>query len=238
MVITILIVLVRRLEMFTEQRTRVSTREFSYNTLKAKILNLELEPGTKISEKEIADELNVSRTPVREAFMKLAQEDLLDIIPQSGTIVSLINLEYVEEGRFIREIVEKEIVKLACVNFSEDYRFRLESNLAMQQLCIGQNNFSRIYELDEQFHQILFYGCGKVRSWEMLQLLNSHFNRLRLLRLSRDSNWETIINQHKEIYRLIVNKDAERASEVMADHLQLVVVEQQLIKERFPQYFV
>jgi GntR family transcriptional regulator, rspAB operon transcriptional repressor len=224
--------------MFTEQRTRVSTRDFSYNTLKAKILNLELEPGTKISEKEIADELKVSRTPVREAFMKLAQEDLLDIIPQSGTIVSRINLNSVEEGRFIREIVEKEIVKQACKNFSEDYLFRLESNLAMQQLCIGQSNFFRIFELDEQFHQILFYGCGKGRTWEIIQLLNSHFNRLRLLRLSRDSNWETIINQHKEIFQLIVNKDAEKASEVMGNHLQLVVIEQELIKERFPHYFV
>jgi len=224
--------------MFTEQRPRVSTREFSYNTLKAKILNLELEPGTKISEKEIADELKVSRTPVREAFMKLAQEDLLDIIPQSGTIVSRINLDSVEEGRFIREIVEKEIVKQACEHFSEDSLFRLESNLAMQQLCIGQNNFFRIFELDEQFHQILFHGCGKIRTWEILQLLNSHFNRLRLLRLSRDSNWETIISQHKEIFQLIVNKDAEKASEVMANHLQLVVIEQELIKERFPHYFV
>jgi GntR family transcriptional regulator, rspAB operon transcriptional repressor len=64
------------------------------------------------------------------------------------------------------------------------------------------------------------------------------FNRLRLLRLSRDSNWETIISQHKEIFQLIVNKDAERASEVMANHLQLVVIEQELIKERFPHYFV
>ena len=69
-----------------------STRDFSYQILKTKILNLELKPGTKISEKEIADELSVSRTPVREAFMMLAQEDLLDVIPQIGTIVSKINL--------------------------------------------------------------------------------------------------------------------------------------------------
>lgn len=224
--------------MLAQQVIRGSTRDYSYNILKEKILNLELEPGTKISEKEIAEELNVSRTPVREAFMKLAQEELLDIIPQSGTIVSRINLEYVEEGRFIREKVEKEIVILACQEFPEEFRFKLESNIAMQELCVGQNNFLKLFELDEEFHQILFRGCRKIRTWNMLQLLNSHFQRLRLLRLSRDSNWENIISQHKEIYRLIVNKNAEQASKVMEQHLRLVVIEQDLLKERYPHYFI
>lgn len=112
--------------MSTEQKIKGSTREYSYQPLKDRIFHLELEPGTKISEKEIADELNVSRTPVREAFMKLAEEELLDIIPQSGTIVSRINLRHVEEGRFIREKIEKEIVALACEIFPEEFRFRLK----------------------------------------------------------------------------------------------------------------
>lgn len=70
--------------MSTEQKIKGSTREYSYQLLKERIFHLELEPGTKISEKEIADELNVSRTPVREAFMKLAEEELLDIIRRAG----------------------------------------------------------------------------------------------------------------------------------------------------------
>lgn len=224
--------------MLVQQGIRGSTRDYSYNILKEKILNLELEPGTKISEKEIAEELNVSRTPVREAFMKLAQEELLDIIPQSGTIVSRINLEYVEEGRFIREKVEKEIVMLACQEFPEEFRFRLESNIAMQELCIGQNNFLKLFELDEEFHQILFRGCNKIRTWNMLQLLNSHFKRLRLLRLARDSNWENIISQHKQIYQLIISKDAKKASEAIEQHLRLVVIEQDVLKARYPHYFI
>ncbi|MFB9828845.1 GntR family transcriptional regulator [Lederbergia wuyishanensis] len=217
---------------------RGSTRDYSYKKLKMKILNLELEPGTKISEKEIADEFNVSRTPVREAFMKLAQEELLDIIPQSGTIVSRINLDYVEEGRFIREKIEKEIVMLACKEFPDDYLFRLETNLALQELCIGKNNFYQLYELDEEFHRILFSGVGKARTWKMLQLLNSHFNRLRLLRLSKDSNWESIISQHKKIYKLIIEKNPEEASQMMERHLQMAVFEKEMLKEKYPHYFI
>ncbi|MPY19072.1 GntR family transcriptional regulator [Paenibacillus glucanolyticus] len=224
--------------MSTEQKIKGSTREYSYHLLKDRILHLELEPGTKISEKEIADELNVSRTPVREAFMKLAEEELLDIIPQSGTIVSRINLRHVEEGRFIREKIEKEIVALACDFFPEESRFRLETNIALQDVCAGNHNFYKLFELDEEFHQILFEGVQKERTWKMLQQLNIHFNRLRLLRLSKDFNWENIISQHKEMYQLIVNKKAEQAMKVMESHLRLVVVEQDILREKYPHYFI
>ncbi|GIO53880.1 GntR family transcriptional regulator [Paenibacillus cellulositrophicus] len=224
--------------MSTEQKIKGSTRAYSYNLLRERILHLELEPGTKISEKEIADELNVSRTPVREAFMKLAEEELLDIIPQSGTIVSRINLKHVEEGRFIREKLEKEIVALACDQLDKDARFKIEANIAMQDVCAGQNNFYRLFELDEEYHQILFDATGKQRTWKMLQQLNIHFNRLRLLRLSKDSNWENIIRQHKEIYQLIIQQDKEHAMKVMEQHLRLVVVEQDFLKEKYPHYFI
>lgn len=224
--------------MQTINRKNGSTRDYSYSKIKKKILNLDLEPGTKISEKEIADEFNVSRTPVREAFMKLAQEELLDIIPQSGTIVSRINLHYVEEGRFIREKIEKEIVSLACDHFSEQDLFLLESNITMQKLCIGKNSFQQLYELDEEFHRILFQGVGMLRTWNMLQLLNSHFNRLRLLRLSKDFHWENIISQHELIYRLIVEKNGEKARSVMEEHLRMVVFEKDVLMKKYPHYFI
>ncbi|MBS4209340.1 GntR family transcriptional regulator [Bacillus sp. FJAT-50079] len=224
--------------MLSKEKTKMSTREQSYLILKQKILNLELEPGTRISENEIAEELKVSRTPVREAFMKLAQEELLDIIPQSGTIVSRINLEHVEEGRFIREKLEREIVTLACAHFPEEYLFRLETNIALQELCIGKNNYHQLYDLDEEYHKILFQGCRKSRTWEMLQLLNSHFNRLRILRLSHDFNWDHIISQHKEIYQLIINKDIANARTVMEQHLRMVVIEKDQLLKDYPYYFI
>lgn len=230
--------------MTTRQNVRGSTRDYSYNIIKNKILGLELEPGTKISEKEMADELNVSRTPIREAFMKLAQEELLDIIPQSGTVVSKINLEHVEEGRFIREKIEKEIVTLVCSKIAEEDRFKLESNLAMQRLCADKKNLhnhsldEEFFQLDEEFHQLLFISCGKSRTWEMLQMLNNHFNRLRLLRLSSDLNWEIIISQHHEIYQLILKQDAHLARKKMEEHLNLVVIEQNELRKTYPHYFI
>ncbi|MDO7908885.1 GntR family transcriptional regulator [Paenibacillus sp. JX-17] len=224
--------------MILNQKIRGSTRAYSYELIKNRILHLELEPGTKISEKEIADELQVSRTPVREAFMKLAEEELLDIIPQSGTMVSLINLNHVEEGRFVREKLEKEIVALACHSFPEEYKFKMESNIAMQDLCVDKNNFYQLFELDEEFHKLLFQATGKIRTWRLLQQLNIHFNRLRILRLIQDSNWEHLIQQHKEIYRLVMEGDPDRAMQAMEDHLRLVVVDRKVLTEKYPHYFI
>lgn len=138
----------------------------------------------------------------------------------------------------MREKMEKEIVTLACASFPEEYVFRLETNIAMQEVCVGKNNFYRLFELDEEFHQILFQGTGKLRTWKMLQQLNMPFNRLRLLRLAEDSNLEVIISQHKEILRLVTERKTEQAVLVMEAHLRLVVVEQEMLKAKYPHYFI
>nr|WP_229672216.1 GntR family transcriptional regulator [Pullulanibacillus camelliae] len=218
-------------------RSNRSTGELTYETLKRLILNLELKPGTKLSEKEVAEKLQVSRTPVREAFLKLSQEELLEIYPQSGTFVSFIDLEHVEEARFVRENIERAIVREACKEFSEDYLFQLETNIATQDLSSNKGNYSRMYQLDDEFHRLLFYGCGKVRSWNMLQQMNSHFNRLRILRLSSSLDWDIIISQHKEIFNLIKNKESDKVEQVIIKHLRLAVFEKEILIERYPEYF-
>ncbi|MBM7553304.1 GntR family transcriptional regulator [Thalassobacillus pellis] len=214
-----------------------SVREFAYSTLKEQIMKLELEPGRKISESEITKNLTVSRTPIREAFQRLAQEELLVIYPQRGTEVSKIDLDHVEEARFLRENTERGIVKEACLEFSEEYLFQLEMNLNMQELCDKKQNYSRLYQLDDEFHRILFSGCKKDRIWNLLQQMNSHFNRLRILRLSSGMEWDNIITQHKKIYELILSKDTDKVDEVMEKHLKLVVTEKDVLKEKYPDYF-
>jgi DNA-binding GntR family transcriptional regulator len=217
---------------------RGSVRDQLYEILREKILRLELEPGTKISEKEIAEMLHISRTPVREAFLNLAQDELLNIIPQSGTLVSRINLEHVKEGRFIREIVEKEVAALACTEFDEDHLFQLEKNFTMQELCVEKGNFLELFDLDEMFHQIIYDGCHMTRTWKMIQNLNIHFNRLRVLSLSANLDWEIIISHHKLIYQMIANNEADKVRQVTEKHLRLVEIEIDTLKSQFPHYFV
>lgn len=201
------------------------------------IIELELKPNVKISEQEIADELQVSRTPVREAFIKLSQEDLLNIYPQKGTIITEIDLELVEEGRFVRENIERAIVREACEKFREEQLFQLETNLTMQALCLEKGTHHRLFELDGQFHQLLFEGCNKLRTWKMIMNMNSHFDRLRMLRLETNTDWEVVVSQHEEIFRYISLKEADRAEELIIKHLNLVNFEKNELELLYPTYF-
>lgn len=219
------------------KRENLSTRDFVYETLKNRITELELKPGQKISEQEIASELNVSRTPVREAFLKLSQEDLLGIYPQIGTIVSLIDLDLVEEARFIRENMEKAVVKEACQIFEQEQLFKLESNITMQELCLKNESYHQLLELDDQFHRLLFEGCNKLRTWKMIRQMNSHFDRLRVLRLESNLEWDMLVSQHKSIFQFIKEKKENDAEKLIGMHLNLVNFEKKELKKTYPDYF-
>jgi GntR family transcriptional regulator, rspAB operon transcriptional repressor len=219
------------------KKENISTRDFVYESLKNRITELELKPGLKISEQEIASELNVSRTPVREAFLKLSQEDLLGIYPQIGTIVSLIDLELVEEARFVRENMEKAVVKEACQVFKQEQLFKLESNIAMQELCLKNQSCHQLLELDDQFHRLLFEGCNKLRTWKMIRKMNSHFDRLRVLRLESNLEWDMLVSQHKDIFHFIKEKKTNEAEKLIGIHLNLVNFEKEELKKTYPDYF-
>ncbi|MFB5195093.1 GntR family transcriptional regulator [Neobacillus sp. KR4-4] len=221
----------------------VNAKEFAYEEIKAEILRLKLIPGTKISEKTISDRLNVSRTPIREAFLKLAQEELLTIIPQSGTFVSLINLELAEEARFVREVIETNIVGLCCEHVSEESAFNLEVNLKMQEHLVSNHiekqQIEKFTNLDENFHKELFIACGKERTWRMIQNMAGHLNRFRMLRIidTKNLDWDLLLSHHKEIYQAISEKNKEKAEALMKEHLRLMLSEKDILLQAFPEYF-
>lgn len=105
------------LELF-EKAPNETVREYAYRVLYENIMSLKLPPGTAMSEQELSGILNVSRTPVREAFIRLSQKGLLEILPQRGTFVSKIHTEQLAEFRFFRVTLERAIVELACQDFS------------------------------------------------------------------------------------------------------------------------
>lgn len=214
-----------------------TTRDAVYHALKEQILMLDLLPGTSISEKEISVQFGVSRTPVRESFAQLSQEGLLDIYPQRGTVVSLIDLERVEEARFIREQLERAVISLACVNFPADAMQQLRSNLAYQQVSMREKDFKKMFELDEAFHRTIFEGCRKLNTWAVIQQVNVHLNRTRMLRLAADHRWDELYEQHEQMVDAIAHHEAGKAEQVMNTHLHLTIADQTVLKEKFPTYF-
>jgi DNA-binding GntR family transcriptional regulator len=212
-------------------------RDYVYDTLKREIMELKLEPGRFISEKDVIEMLQVSRTPIREALVKLSQEGLIETIPQKGSFISLIDLELVEESRFVRETLEKAIVRQACRLLSSEQVLQLQNLISLQELCVREKNFERLFDLDEEFHQTIVVGCGKTRTWGMLQQLNTHYNRIRFLRLAVNYDWEIILSEHREITRAIREKEADAAEQAMSEHLRRVIFEKEELLQKYPSFF-
>ncbi|WP_315068131.1 GntR family transcriptional regulator [uncultured Clostridium sp.] len=214
-----------------------TTSKTIYYKLREEIINLYLEPGTSISEKELSEKYSVSRTPVREALVRLAQEGLVQIYPQRGTIVSLIDLSAVEDGRFLREHLERAVVKEACKEFSQENMLALEMNLKLQQMYIESHDDKKLFEADEEFHKIIFEGSNKKRIWNSINDGSTEFQRIRMLRLAANPSWDNIFEQHKEIFDSIKNNDPEKAEKYMKEHLNMVTFDKNTVKEIYPNYF-
>ncbi|TSB46645.1 GntR family transcriptional regulator [Alkalicoccobacillus porphyridii] len=222
---------------YQNKPSAVSSRVHVYHTLRESITSLNLKPGAAISEKEIADELHVSRTPVREAFLQLAQEQLLEIKPQRGSFITLIDLEQVENARFIREHLELGIVKLACDQATSEDLDEMDTNLILQERMMTKQNYDRLFQLDGEFHRLIAASCGKQQVSDMIFHMNVQLERLRMLSLSSNLNWYEILSQHQQIHNAIKNRDHNKAEALMKEHLRMITVDQVELKEQFPMYF-
>ncbi|MFC0472068.1 GntR family transcriptional regulator [Halalkalibacter kiskunsagensis] len=222
---------------FGERNSFSSTRDYVYHVLRENIISLKLEPGINISEKDISEKLQVSRTPVREAFVKLVQDELLEVFPQRGSFVALIDLDHVEEARFIREHLEIAAIGLACEVFSPKHMQKLEYNLHIQKRCVEVGDYKKFFELDEEFHETISEGCGRKRIWTVIQQMNVHLNRVRMLSLAENHNWKILLTQHEDMIAAIKEQDSIKAKTVIRDHLTLVNNDQGELKVAFPKYF-
>lgn len=212
-------------------------RDYVYETLKKDIMELRLEPGRQISEKELVDMLEVSRTPIREALVRLTQEELIETTPQKGSVISLIDLEHAEESRFLRETLESAIVREACTKLNGEQVLNLQHLISLQELSSSEENYERLFELDEQFHQSIIIGCGRRRTWGLIQQVTTHYNRIRYLRLASNHDWQVILSQHRDIVDAIKSQNPDAAEKVLREHLEMVVMEKEQLIQAHPEYF-
>ena len=207
-------------------------KDYVYRVLKDNIMCLELKPGELLSESDLAKKLNVSRTPIREVLIKLKAEKLIEVKPQAGTYVSLIDWNLIEEAIFIRYNLEKEALREACENFSEDTLMEMEKCLFAQKLIAQKgDNLLEFHNLDKEFHKLLFVGINKTNVWESICNISTHYNRMRLL-AEMKLNKEFLVDQHITYLDIIKNKDSNIIDEVVSHHIKEPVGQwKKLIKE-------
>lgn len=220
----------------TPRTARETGREYALRTIKENIIRLELAPGSFISENELAAEMGLSRTPVREALIDLAKVKIIEIAPQKRSVVAYIDYDMVEEARFMRNVLECAVVELACQNAMVSEILQLEDNVKLQRFHLEQGNYSGIMDLDNQFHEKLFRIAQKPQVYAMIQHISIHFDRVRSMALSSVKDLK-IVEDHAQIVQALLDRDAAAARAVMEKHLNRYKFDEQAIRARYPQYF-
>ena len=214
-----------------------SLQEQAYNTLRNKIIYAELDPGTRLSAVGLEKETGIGRTPIRESFVRLREQDLVETRPKSGTYVSKIDMERAENACFLRAKLERSVLINCCSVASEDQKARLHRILDESD-SLDHSETRRFFDLDNLFHETCFEIAGRHMLWDWMQSINTHFERYRWLRAStQEIDWAPIRKQHRQMLRAIEAGDTDEASFLAASHLHLMPEEQGPVIALHPDYF-
>jgi DNA-binding GntR family transcriptional regulator len=197
-----------------------STADLVFRELYGRVVGLALPPGTKISEVDVANQMDVSRQPVRDAFYRLSTLGFLIIRPQRATTVAPISVRQVEQARFIRTAIELETIRLAAEKITELDFAALEGNLALQRGAVEKGDKREFHALDDQFHQLLCAIAGEEHVWSLIQEKKAHMDRVRYLSL--DDGAEIALNDHVEILAALRAGESERAARAVRMHLSRI----------------
>ncbi len=204
-----------------------------HEVLRRSIITMRLRPRKKVSEAELALELGVSRTPVREALIKLAEDRLVEILPQRGSFITPIRLHEVLEARFIREALEIAVVREAAASGRAVILGRLEGLLQAQRAAARDKDLERFLDLDEAFHHTFSESIDKERSWRLIQTVKHQLDRVRYLSLPEPGNLALLIRQHAAIADAVLAGKPDKAQTLMRAHLREVLrfIEEKHAKE-------
>ncbi|HUI73168.1 MAG TPA: GntR family transcriptional regulator [Spirochaetia bacterium] len=216
-----------------EKERNQPIHQWVYQVLRVNIIKLTLRPAQKISENEVSEALGISRTPVREAFIRLAEDGLIKITPQKRSIVSLIDLEQAQEARFVRLAVEKALMKEACGGLSVADLAALDGNLREQEQCRQAKAFDRMLSVDNDFHRLIFRGCRKERSWLYLKKLDYNYDRLRVMVMP--VSIDRIVSEHGVIRDLIRDGKVDSVDEIVDRHLTWEMINR--VVRDYPQHY-
>ena len=195
-----------------------------HRLLRDRILSGDIAPGARLSESDIASAYAVSRQPVRETFIKLAEGGLVEVRPQRGTFVSLISVPAVMTARFIREAIEADIVRRLAMKSDAAIMARLDACLASQRALPPEAPGAEFILLDEEFHRSLAESIGQAAVADHLEDLKTHMNRVRHIsarQLARDR----LIAQHEDVVEAIRARDPARAEAAMRLHMHEIVID-------------
>jgi DNA-binding GntR family transcriptional regulator len=226
----------------TRGRLRVhralNNHEIVYRDLRRDIAAMVLVPGTRISEKEIAQAYGISRTPVREAVLRLADERLLEVAPKSGTFVARIPLSLLSEALVARKALEGATVSNAAAVASESQIIGLKALIQRQQETAEAGDEEAFHKADEDFHAGIAAAAGYGGIWDLILQVKIHVDRYRRLTLPQPGRMQLVVHEHSEIVDAIAARDPNLAVRKMEDHLNKLRLDIAIFQEMWPDYFI
>ncbi len=208
-----------------------------YSALRDRIVSLELPPGAPLVEKELVEAYGVSRTPVREALLRLAEEELVDIYPQSGTFVARIRASVAEDAMAIRKALERFSAREAAERATAADVAELDALLARQRVAAEVHDIEGFHAADEALHQLIATVAGHPNIWRVVKREKANVDRVRLLTLEFEGRFDVVVAEHQLIVDAIRAADPDAAERAMNAHLSRVLPSLTAIRARHPDYF-
>ena len=221
----------------SEDPKRMTTTEEIFRRLKADIISLRLQPGAKLSEVEVAKSCHVSRQPVREAFMRLGDLDLLEIRPQKATRVRKISHQGLRNTRFIRASVEVEVVRVACKSATQEHLGFVQENLDQQQLAVDALDAELLKSLDYEFHKLICLAADRLYAFKIISENKAHTDRACTLELSDAEGMLEVLEGHRGIFESICEGDEETAVQRTRVHLRHLDATLSMASKNYPDFF-
>jgi DNA-binding GntR family transcriptional regulator len=216
--------------------TRGGAGDHIFLVLREAIVSLELKPGQILDKQVFAERFGVSRAPIYDAFTRLQQEALVDVVPQRGTSVSLIKISDARENMFLRRAIEVEAVRAVTRNFNDDHLESLKQNLRYQRAAVDTGDAAGFHRFDLEFHAVLFEALGFERVKAFAETARLGLDRVRRLLNSRRRQ-EFTLAEHQVILDEIQARNANAAANAMGAHLDAVMKELETFAAANPELF-
>lgn len=204
--------------------------------LREAIVSLRLEPGTPIDKPMICTQLDISRSPVSEALARLQTEGLVDILPQRGSVVSLIRIDDVQQHMLIRRALESEAISVLTNKYTSDECQEFVATIALQRDAAKADDKIKFHNLDKTFHALFFARSRLNRVRDVVEYSRLNIDRARRLLTSLRRLTQTI-KEHELIVERIIAKDAQGAAQAMRQHIDAVTDEFLVFAKNHPQMF-
>ena len=209
-----------------------------YQILRGAIANLELKPGATINERAICEYLGISRTPFREAILRLNAEHLVSVVPNRETRIAPISVGDVFDGQFVRQAIELVAVKMAARKPDKRFLDDLEVNMYKQKKFLTEKDASSFFQCDEEFHQLICQQGSSKRVWQVVHQAKAQLDRVRCLAFpGLPDHLSEVYAEHSLIYSAILSGNSDDAEQAMEKHLGRQVRQVKELLKVNPEYF-